>query len=1528
VSAVSKIIPVSANYPSHMENEESFLAYLNTFDIKHDSYYAGNEIASQGKEIANREKQLRAEGSSFSIKATLEKWLNDSQNPENGLWYYLSPGDAKYSIYDGVNGLLKISALYNEVGIEFPHPMEAIESAIAAIYTDEDPFTVCYTYNTWFSVLNIFKNLEMFSKNKAETQNTINSIRAELLADAPNAIKITREKVAKFLKDDGSFSYYQNKTNYGSMGMPVAVPNTNEGDVNATLICANSTAGYMYQVLGIEEYVPSLYGKSAWYKFLSIIDDIGDVIKDEIKDDKVLTFEDYDGGQTPDEIFYDYKYSSGNITVTSDVGEGRRGKALLFSSPADGGDRIQIDCTNPLSTNSYIFETDMCVKSGGSSGYCVQMVMGDCYMLAFRIVGNRVQIFDTSSASTIKKEVDFGYSVGLDEWFKLRMEYYVGDEDTVRAKVYINDRLIAVSDNYYNHSGTKITTGHGTPATVFTFVRISAFSNYNVSMLFDNIAVYKRNDIYEVETDPLNQPVYTVDRPTLEENIFDFNGSDSEKDYPKGIEVSEGDGSVTVSENALLLGSGTTEGFKVKAPHFIREAGANCDVFEADLTLKSAEEGARVALNFISSDYTESEVLGLLLEARKSGDETYLALLSYPDAVAGDTFEEVYIPLGDTVKIKIEYYADAKAALVYIDGKLLTFVDEVAAGAATLEIGGLYITDLLSGDISISLDNLKLDREKCDFKAATTPDIDRVTHDFEASEDGLTITSGSVFGGVLSLNAGGNVSVPLNSRSVALNTVLLSLDIKITEASAGEALKISFVSSDGDTVFSYIIKKADSGFTLHEMTKNGSYGAVAALDLSGSENLTFEYFRGAGQVNIYLGDKCVMVSSLTYSESSAAIMPSMAKIEAKAAVTLDNIVYEGYAKLLETPEISADAPSGEVADFESSGKGALHEALTVTDFTKYTVKESLVGSSYTKILEFVTTRGKKDAFILGLTSENEEKKFTAFETKIYVRHDGGSSAYAFNVALKDADGNDAYKFIFRIGDAGMQMWDIAAENGETKVIAKRDTWFTLRVEYYHESGSVITYVNGDEVYNSTNLCAAVTEKIASVSFTADEGLNATLFLDDMSLCELVKKEEPSTPEEPQEPEKPDDIENEEDGAKLITFESSVTGNLPNALTVSLQNSSSAVIIEELERAENNKKVMSFKTVKGNSDTLKFALTEKADGSNAYILETDLYIQHDGNSSSYSFNLFLTDIEGNTLYRFVLRIGDAGMQMWDIAAVSGTSKVIAARNAWFTFRMEYILTDDGAKVLTYVNNTLQYESDNVISAAPVAGMVFTPDVGLNATVKFDNMSLSEKTVVIEEEEPVEEESGPVLGFENGAVSSKVVPTLQSGTLKVEEYKDHKAMVLTTAQGSYDKIKINPTAESVDGYNMTVFEADMLLYHVGPSSAYNENFAIVDKDGNEVYKFYLRHANAGAYMEAVGQTGAVIAQRWVWFSFRLEYRHLEGGDTVTVLVNGNVVYESTLTTHAEEIGAVNVTPDTGLASKLYIDNLALYTAKEEN
>ena len=48
-------------------------------------------------------------------------------------------------------------------------------------------------------------------------------------------IKATTEKVAVFKKLDGSYSFMRNYSSHMSQGMPVAVQNTVEGDVNYPL---------------------------------------------------------------------------------------------------------------------------------------------------------------------------------------------------------------------------------------------------------------------------------------------------------------------------------------------------------------------------------------------------------------------------------------------------------------------------------------------------------------------------------------------------------------------------------------------------------------------------------------------------------------------------------------------------------------------------------------------------------------------------------------------------------------------------------------------------------------------------------------------------------------------------------------------------------------------------------------------------------------------------------------------------------------------------------------------------------------------------------------------------------------------------------------------------------------------------------------------------------------------------------------------------------------------------------------------
>jgi hypothetical protein len=71
-----------------------------------------------------------------------------------------------------------------------------------------------------------------------------------------------------------------------------------------------------------------------------------------------------------------------------------------------------------------------------------------------------------------------------------------------------------------------------------------------------------------------------------------------------------------------------------------------------------------------------------------------------------------------------------------------------------------------------------------------------------------------------------------------------------------------------------------------------------------------------------------------------------------------------------------------------------------------------------------------------------------------------------------------------------------------KVIAKRDAWFKLRVEYLHgEDTRVVTYVDDVAVYESENLPKDAASEIAKLSFVCDVGVNATVKLDNMSLAQ-------------------------------------------------------------------------------------------------------------------------------------------------------------------------------------------------------------------------------------------------------------------------------------------------------------------------------------------------------------------------------------------------------------------------------------------
>ena len=356
VSAVSKVVTVSSNTPAHLKDEAAFREYLSKQDIHNSSYPVGNTLTAQSSQI----KQTPG------LMEILIEWLNANQNPETGHWDWKKEGDPGYSDYYGVNGLLKISGIYNTAKAPMPYAEQAAQSAIDAITADDPIGAVVDVYNTWFSISNILTNLLNYSEDKAAGQALVDKIVAKLLVDAPAAIRVSRDKLADFQKLDGSFSYGRNSSSATSQGMPVAVPNSNEGDVNATVIATTGTLGNILSALQLGSYKVYPFGEAERRVFVDTLKKLQPVIKDSYDEEVTYaTFDDEVIDSEPTEVEFSLGKSSlgSYVKVVDDPRTDKSGKNVLeFNTVKGAGDYVYVK--NNFSTakaKCFVFEGDFCV---------------------------------------------------------------------------------------------------------------------------------------------------------------------------------------------------------------------------------------------------------------------------------------------------------------------------------------------------------------------------------------------------------------------------------------------------------------------------------------------------------------------------------------------------------------------------------------------------------------------------------------------------------------------------------------------------------------------------------------------------------------------------------------------------------------------------------------------------------------------------------------------------------------------------------------------------------------------------------------------------------------------------------------------------------------------------------------------------------------------------------------------------------------------------------------------------------------
>ena len=254
----------NAETSPHLRNKKSFEDYLNSlgFDSKnaYSAYLIGNALESQVTEIVARDKELEKEGADYRLLSVMKEWFDSRFNKKNGSW------TTAPLCYDVCNCILKISSTYVRAGLSLPEPIKSIKAVIKCMALDQKPIHVCDILNTWYALNTIVSSV----KESGKDIKILNEMRREIIEHYPEMVRKTTENLKIFLKPDGSFSYFPDRSADRSQDMPVALPHTNEGDMNATMICNVAIPSHIFGYLGLTS-VP-IYTESDRMRYINVLE--------------------------------------------------------------------------------------------------------------------------------------------------------------------------------------------------------------------------------------------------------------------------------------------------------------------------------------------------------------------------------------------------------------------------------------------------------------------------------------------------------------------------------------------------------------------------------------------------------------------------------------------------------------------------------------------------------------------------------------------------------------------------------------------------------------------------------------------------------------------------------------------------------------------------------------------------------------------------------------------------------------------------------------------------------------------------------------------------------------------------------------------------------------------------------------------------------------------------------------------------------------------------------------------------------
>ena len=1101
--AVSRVVAVESEtlIPDYLQTPDKFRQFLESKDIRNNSYSVGSELSATGS-------QILARGPEYG--EILISWLNENQY-DNGTWHH-SPG------YDAINGVMKISGSYSRWKAEMPNAEATVRASFAAIDTEEEADGIVDVWNAWVAATSVLNNIESYAVNGKEKAA---EIRKSLMPLLDEAILATREKLTVFLKRDGSFVYGSTgKTSGKSMGATVCVPGTDEGDLNATLIGSSNMTDYIFSFMKLSSYEVPLALSRERAVFLDTINNLPPVTKNggmvEIGDP--IDFELDDLGESPADVSNTGKL--GTLYVVEDP-RGDGNVAQLISVPGSG-DCIQVPAQGSTKNKAgMVYESDICINSG-SSGDTVRLELGEAgdaaniYRIVFNLSSGGIRMYDCSANNTKFRISNDLINLSYGQWFKLRVEVYNGDHSSFRAKVFIDGKLLAISDNYYDNNGTKID-NVGVPNSKTQLARFYVLANHDLDMMVDNVLCYKSSDTYVFEQ--LHEDyrylsgALNVDNYSTEGVIYDMEELElGTEGLPAEFTVS-GTGAAVAQDgqNKYLA---LSNGVSVSIPYTKRAQSVNNAAVSFKLLPSSYSAGDGVKISLIDSE--GGVIFFLTARLVEVGGNRVFKLYGEN----GNPIDGVEHSADEAFSLRIVHYPGRDTALIYVDEKRVGFY-------ATEDTVMQFARAELTAIGSVKLDDIVSERDFLSFDDATAPETPNKVYDFSAGYGDITYSGNGVSIRDLALNLKGGTSasavkVPVFERDTVVGYTELGFTLTYSASPAGDAGThlIALTDSDGAAILAFTLKYSQGTVTLHETTEEKVYeqgfGSFKASDVN---TLRICYFEKEGTVKVYVNDTFVYNTYLLYNSDASSRTPAYLAVNTVARVSstveIDDLYVGRYNKLYLKEKLSYTAEdAASVLTFESIGGISLPTLVSpniVSSAPDPYVVESVINGEATKVLRFETvSAASQDNLIIRTTSKTPGAVSYVFEADVMLESAVTSAPFQFYMWQGGAKNME-----INIGASGSRVMfehkDHLTQKRSSIDVANVGEWFRLRVEYYTttEGGAAVprmkVFINGELLYvTDFRMNDSLFTTIDYASFYCPRSGQGVILLDNVSLSQSTE----------------------------------------------------------------------------------------------------------------------------------------------------------------------------------------------------------------------------------------------------------------------------------------------------------------------------------------------------------------------------------------------------------------------------------------